>query len=82
MPDLKKTSSICPIIPPKNTAPIPRVWSASGASPWADRKNPNPRPGPSRGSSRRKERVMKGLAAWFLGVPIVVIILLYVTGIF
>ena len=25
---------------------------------------------------------MKGIVAWFLGVPIVVIILLYVTGIF
>ncbi|MTH64758.1 hypothetical protein [Paracoccus shanxieyensis] len=25
---------------------------------------------------------MKGLIAWFLGVPIVVIVLLYVTGIF
>jgi len=25
---------------------------------------------------------MKGIIAWFLGVPIVIIILLYVTGIF
>jgi len=25
---------------------------------------------------------MKGIIAWFLGVPLVVIILLYVTGIF
>lgn len=28
------------------------------------------------------EEGMKGIIAWFLGVPIVVIILLYVTGIF
>ncbi|MES2435741.1 MAG: hypothetical protein V4586_18170 [Pseudomonadota bacterium] len=29
-----------------------------------------------------KENTMKGIAAYFLGIPIVVIILLYVTGIF
>lgn len=29
-----------------------------------------------------KEETMKGIAAWLLGVPIVIIILLYVTGIF
>jgi len=29
-----------------------------------------------------KESSMKGIIAWFLGVPIVLIILLYVTGIF
>ncbi|OYU40876.1 MAG: hypothetical protein CFE33_01990 [Pseudorhodobacter sp. PARRP1] len=29
-----------------------------------------------------KESVMKGIVAYFLGIPIVVIILLYVTGIF
>lgn len=43
-------------------------------------------PGLGRAFGVRKENagvsVMKGLVAWFLGVPIVVIILLYVTGIF
>lgn len=29
-----------------------------------------------------EEETMKGIIAWLLGVPIVVIILLYVTGIF
>ena len=30
----------------------------------------------------RPEKAMKGIVAWFLGVPIFVIILLYLTGIF
>ncbi len=35
------------------------------------------------GSTRQyKENAMKGIAAYFLGIPIVIIILLYVTGIF
>ncbi|MDR5654426.1 hypothetical protein [Ruixingdingia sedimenti] len=38
--------------------------------------------GPAAMSPHRKEKPMKGIIAWLLGVPIVVIILLYVTGIF
>lgn len=30
----------------------------------------------------QKGKVMKGIIAWFLGVPVVVIIILYVLGIF
>lgn len=39
-------------------------------------------PGPVRCKMQNKESPMKGIAAYFLGVPIVVIILLYVTDIF
>ena len=36
---------------------------------------------PSRALSKEGKR-MKGIAAWFLGIPLVVIILFYLTGIF
>lgn len=43
----------------------------------------NPSPNPVRYLLQpKKETAMKGIIAWLLGVPIVVIILLYVTGIF
>lgn len=37
---------------------------------------------PDKFETAKKESVMKGIVAYFLGIPIVVIILLYVTGIF
>jgi hypothetical protein len=38
--------------------------------------------GPVTGSGHWKDHAMKGIIAWLLGVPIVVIVLFYVTGIF
>ena len=32
--------------------------------------------------TENREKTMKGIIAWFLGIPIFVIILLYITGIF
>ncbi len=37
---------------------------------------------PVRRRGKEKDTTMKGIIAWLLGVPIVVIVLFYVTGIF
>jgi len=37
---------------------------------------------PATGGGAEKDHSMKGIIAWLLGVPIAVIILFYVTGIF
>ncbi len=36
----------------------------------------------ARGGGQNEDQAMKGIIAWLLGVPIVVIVLFYVTGIF
>ncbi|MEG4644481.1 hypothetical protein VB636_17190 [Paracoccus sp. APAP_BH8] len=42
----------------------------------------NPRPPVAFRLRPAREKIMKGIIAWLLGVPIFVIILLYLTGIF